>query len=81
MQEGPEQAEERGRLLTGLPGAQEGAQQPLQAQSFKGSVYAVAMDAMGSLLVAGSPESCIRVCDPRTGGKLFKLRGHTDNVR
>lgn len=50
-------------------------------QGIKGSVYAVAMDAMGTLLVAGSPESAIRVSDPRTGAKAFKLRGHTDNIR
>ena len=61
--------------------AQGGMQEPLQAEGFKGGVYAVAMDAMGTLLVAGSPESAIRVSDPRTGSKTFKLRGHTDNIR
>lgn len=51
------------------------------AEGVKGSVYAVAMNELGTLLAAGSPESAIRVIDPRTGSKLFKLKGHTDNIR
>ncbi|KAK9802773.1 hypothetical protein WJX73_001306 [Symbiochloris irregularis] len=56
-------------------------QAPLQAQGFKGSVYTVAMDAMGTILAAGTPDGAVRVCDPRTGAKVCKLRGHTDGVR
>jgi hypothetical protein len=45
------------------------------------SVYAVAMDARGTLVAAGSTESSIRVVDARSGEKVVQLKGHTDNVR
>ena len=66
-------------LITGS--AADAVQQPLQALGFKGSVYAVAMDSVGTVLAAGTPDSALRICDPRTGGKVCKLRGHTDTIR
>ena len=47
----------------------------------KGSVYALALNALGSLVIAGTAESLVRVFDSRTGAKVMKLRGHTGNVR
>lgn len=45
----------------------------------KGSVYALA--ATDSLLASGGPEKTVRVWDSRTGKRITKLVGHTDNVR
>jgi WD repeat-containing protein 48 len=45
----------------------------------KGSVYALA--ATSSILASGGPESIVRVWDPRTGKRITKFVGHTDNVR
>lgn len=45
----------------------------------KGSVYALA--ATDNMLASGGPESTVRVWDPRTGKRITKLVGHTDNVR
>ena len=45
----------------------------------KGSVYALAVTP--SLLAAGGPESIVRVWDPRSGKRVTKLVGHTDNIR
>ncbi|KAF2189599.1 WD repeat protein-like protein [Zopfia rhizophila CBS 207.26] len=45
----------------------------------KGSVYALA--ATGSILASGGPESIVRVWDARTGKRITKFVGHTDNVR
>ncbi|KAK5278041.1 hypothetical protein LTR16_009060, partial [Cryomyces antarcticus] len=45
----------------------------------KGSVYALA--ATNSILASGGPESIVRVWDPRTGKRVTKFVGHTDNVR
>ncbi|VDP28367.1 unnamed protein product [Soboliphyme baturini] len=47
----------------------------------KNSVYALAMNPSGSVLVSGSTEKIIRVWDPRTCQKIMKLRGHTDTVK
>ncbi|ONK61544.1 uncharacterized protein A4U43_C08F31070 [Asparagus officinalis] len=54
---------------------------PLAAKGHKDSVYALAMNDTGTLLVSGGTEKVIRVWDPRTGSKNMKLRGHTDNIR
>ncbi|XP_039010194.1 WD repeat-containing protein 48-like, partial [Hibiscus syriacus] len=54
---------------------------PIAAKGHKESVYALAMNDSGSLLVSGGTEKVVRVCDPRTGSKNMKLRGHTDNIR
>lgn len=45
----------------------------------KGSVYALA--ATNTLLASGGPESTVRVWDCRTGKRVTKLVGHTDNIR
>ncbi|XP_076823379.1 WD repeat-containing protein 48-like [Clavelina lepadiformis] len=47
----------------------------------KNSIYSVAMNDSGTILVAGSTERAIRVWDPRTCDKRMKLKGHTDNVK
>ncbi|XP_063596748.1 WD repeat-containing protein 48-like [Penaeus indicus] len=47
----------------------------------KDSIYSLAMNAPGTVIVSGSTEKQLRVWDPRTGNKLMKLKGHTDNVK
>ncbi|KAL5225180.1 hypothetical protein ABZP36_011819 [Zizania latifolia] len=54
---------------------------PNAAKGHKDSVYALAMNDTGTLLVSGGTEKVVRVWDPRTGSKNMKLRGHTDNIR
>ncbi|CBX92874.1 similar to WD repeat protein [Plenodomus lingam JN3] len=45
----------------------------------KGSVYALA--ATPNIIASGGPESIVRVWDARTGKRITKFVGHTDNVR
>jgi WD repeat-containing protein 48 len=45
----------------------------------KGSVYALAVTS--TLLASGGPESIVRVWDPRSGKRVTKFVGHTDNIR
>ncbi|GBE85633.1 hypothetical protein SCP_0801520 [Sparassis crispa] len=47
----------------------------------KASVYALAADPYGHIVASGSPERVIRMWDPRTGRRIGKLVGHTDNIR
>ncbi|VFQ60441.1 unnamed protein product [Cuscuta campestris] len=54
---------------------------PVAAKGHKESVYALAMNETGTLLVSGGTEKVIRAWDTRTGSKTMKLRGHTDNIR
>ncbi|XP_024961262.1 WD repeat-containing protein 48-like [Cynara cardunculus var. scolymus] len=54
---------------------------PIAAKGHKESVYALAMNDTGTLLVSGGTEKAVRVWDSRTGTKMMKLRGHTDNIR
>lgn len=54
---------------------------PTAAKGHKESVYALAMNDSGTLLVSGGTEKAVRVWDSRTGSKTMKLRGHTDNIR
>ncbi|KAJ0013253.1 hypothetical protein Pint_20598 [Pistacia integerrima] len=54
---------------------------PTAVKGHKESVYALAMNDSGTLLVSGGTEKVVRVWDPRTGLKTMKLRGHTDNIR
>lgn len=39
------------------------------------------MNPPGTIIVSGSTEKALRFWDPRTCAKLFKLKGHTDNVK
>ncbi|KAI3408238.1 WD_REPEATS_REGION domain-containing protein [Psidium guajava] len=54
---------------------------PTAAKGHKESVYALAMNGSGTLLVSGGTEKVVRVWDPRSGSKTMKLKGHTDNIR
>lgn len=48
----------------------------------KGSVYSLGIGgAGGGILASGGPESVVRVWDPRSGKRITKFLGHTDNVR
>lgn len=47
----------------------------------KDSIYSLAMNPPGNMIVSGSTEKVIRVWDPRTCQKLMKLKGHSDNVK
>ena len=47
--------------------------------STKGSIYALSV--RGSIMASGGPESIVRLWDPKTGKRVTKLVGHTDNVR
>ncbi|XP_056629962.1 WD repeat-containing protein 48 homolog isoform X2 [Diorhabda sublineata] len=47
----------------------------------KESIYSLAMNPTGSIIVSGSTEKALRLWDPRTCAKLFKLKGHSDNVK
>ncbi|KAF9192874.1 hypothetical protein BGZ51_004637 [Haplosporangium sp. Z 767] len=49
--------------------------------SSKASIYALACNPMGTVLATGSPEKIIRVWDPRSGQRITKFAGHTDNIR
>ncbi|KAK7332912.1 hypothetical protein VNO80_29668 [Phaseolus coccineus] len=54
---------------------------PTAAKGHKDSVYALATNESGTILVSGGTEKVVRVWDTRTGSKTLKLRGHTDNIR
>lgn len=50
----------------------------LAASSLNGnkeSIYSLAMNAAGSVIVSGSTEKLLRIWDPRTGNKIMKLKG------
>ncbi|KAI9821832.1 MAG: hypothetical protein M1827_002414 [Pycnora praestabilis] len=47
--------------------------------SAKGSVYTLSV--RGSILASGGPESIVRVWDPKSGKRITKFVGHTDNIR
>ncbi|THH26331.1 hypothetical protein EUX98_g7852 [Antrodiella citrinella] len=47
----------------------------------KASIYALATDPYGGIIATGSPERVIRIWDPRSGKRVGKLVGHTDNIR
>lgn len=47
--------------------------------SAKGSVYALSV--RGSIMASGGPESIVRLWDPKSGRRITKFVGHTDNVR
>ncbi|TCD67709.1 hypothetical protein EIP91_012005 [Steccherinum ochraceum] len=52
-----------------------------EASGPKASIYALATDPYGCLIATGSPERVIRMWDPRSGKRIGKLVGHTDNIR
>ncbi|KAJ3122618.1 hypothetical protein HK098_002704 [Nowakowskiella sp. JEL0407] len=45
------------------------------------SIYALACNPSGSIMLSGSPEKFIRGWDVRTGKQIYRLGGHTDNIR
>jgi WD repeat-containing protein 48 len=47
--------------------------------SEKGSVYALSVSR--SMLASGGPESIVRLWDPKSGKRVTKFVGHTDNIR
>ncbi|KAL1924391.1 uncharacterized protein VTP21DRAFT_7426 [Calcarisporiella thermophila] len=47
----------------------------------KSSIYALACNPTGSILVSGSPEKVVRVWDPKSGNRITNFMGHTDNIR
>ncbi|XP_065897763.1 WD repeat-containing protein 48-like isoform X2 [Dysidea avara] len=47
----------------------------------KQSIYSLAMNRSGSLVISGSTEKSLRVWDPRKLMKITKLKGHSDNIR
>ncbi|KAG0176969.1 hypothetical protein DFQ29_005417 [Apophysomyces sp. BC1021] len=49
--------------------------------SSKSSIYALAINPMGTILATGSPEKVVRLWDTRSGKRIGKLTGHTDNIR
>lgn len=50
-----------------------------EEQSEKGSVYA--LSAGRNILASGGPESIVRLWDSKSGKRITKFVGHTDNVR
>ncbi|XP_071495123.1 WD repeat-containing protein 48-like [Diadema antillarum] len=47
----------------------------------KDSIYSLAMNQSGSVIISGSTEKVLRVWDPKSCAKIMKLKGHTDNVK
>eukprot|EP01132_Coremiostelium_polycephalum_P005684 gene5684-7074_t len=45
------------------------------------SIYSLAITKDASLVLSGSTERAIRAWDPKSGQKIFKLKGHTENIR
>ncbi|XP_066597028.1 WD repeat-containing protein 48 isoform X2 [Prorops nasuta] len=45
------------------------------------SIYSLAMNPPGTIIVSGSTEKVLRVWDPRKCSKIMKLRGHMDNIK
>ncbi|CAL0302251.1 unnamed protein product [Lupinus luteus] len=54
---------------------------PIAAKGHKESVYALAINEGGTVLVSGGTEKVVRVWDTRSGSKTLKLKGHTENIR
>lgn len=45
------------------------------------SIYSLAMNPSGTIIVSGSTENTLRLWDPRTCNRLMKLKGHTENIK
>lgn len=45
----------------------------------KGSIYALAVNQQ--IMASGGPDSIIRLWDPKSGNRITKFVGHTDNIR
>lgn len=54
---------------------------PPELSGPKFSVYALATDPFGHVIASGGPERVVRTWDPRSGKRIGKLVGHTDNIR
>jgi WD40 repeat protein len=54
---------------------------PPETSGAKASIYTLAVDPQGHMIVSGGPERVIRMWDPRAGKRIGKLVGHTDNIR
>ncbi|TFK51249.1 WD40 repeat-like protein [Heliocybe sulcata] len=54
---------------------------PPDSSGPKSSIYALAADPFGHAIASGSPERVVRMWDPRSGRRIAKLVGHTDNIR
>ena len=54
---------------------------PPDSSGAKASIYALAVDPQGHMIVSGGPERVVRMWDPRVGKRIGKLVGHTDNIR
>ena len=50
-----------------------------EEESEKGSVYALSVSR--TMIASGGPESIVRLWDPRSGKRVTKFMGHTDNIR
>ena len=50
-----------------------------EEKSEKGSVYALSVSR--SMLASGGPDAILRLWDPKSGKRVTKFVGHTDNVR
>ncbi|KAJ3074715.1 hypothetical protein HDU98_010509, partial [Podochytrium sp. JEL0797] len=50
-------------------------------KSPKASIYALACNPAGTVIVSGSPDKIVRVWDPRSGKEAIGLTGHRDNIR
>ena len=50
-----------------------------EEKSEKGSVYALSVSK--SVLASGGPDAIVRLWDPKSGKRVTKFVGHTDNVR
>lgn len=50
-----------------------------EEKSEKGSVYALSVSR--SVLASGGPDAIVRLWDPKSGKRVTKFVGHTDNVR
>ncbi|TPX70229.1 hypothetical protein SpCBS45565_g01958 [Spizellomyces sp. 'palustris'] len=53
----------------------------LNETSPKTSVYALACNPAGNVLVSGSPDKIVRVWDFAQGKNVMRLTGHTENIR